>query len=89
LHVPHTSRAVTPPPPPPHTPRFVPDDSDFSGRQVRDAAAEVPPGYTPPDMFTTALQHTDPTLTWDADDRRRKKVRARVHMCWPFSDGDL
>lgn len=45
---------------------------------VRDAATEVPGGYTPPDLFTGALQHTDPSLTWDETDKRRKKVRTRL-----------
>jgi hypothetical protein len=50
---------------------------DLSQRQVRDAASEVPPGYAPPDLFTGALQHTDPKLSWDEGDKRRKKVRCR------------
>ena len=41
---------------------------------MRDAATTVPAGYSPPDLFTGALQHTDPTLTWDETDKRRKKV---------------
>jgi hypothetical protein len=49
---------------------------DLSGRAVRDAATSVPGGYSPPDLFTGALQHTDPTLTWDETDKRRKKVCA-------------
>lgn len=47
---------------------------DLSGRVVRDAASEVPQHYSPPDLFTGALQHTDPSLTWDETDKRRKKV---------------
>lgn len=46
----------------------------MSSRVVRDAASEVPPSYSPPDLFTGALQHTDPSLTWDETDKRRKKV---------------
>jgi hypothetical protein len=47
---------------------------DLSSRVVRDAATEVPEHYSPPDLFTGALQHTDPSLTWDETDKRRKKV---------------
>jgi hypothetical protein len=47
----------------------------LSQRQVRDAASDVPPGYAPPDLFTGALQHTDPKLSWDEGDKRRKQVR--------------
>jgi hypothetical protein len=47
---------------------------------VRAAAEDVPPGYAPPDFFSRALQHTDPSLTWDETDRGRKKARgARAH----------
>lgn len=66
--------ALPAPPTLPH--RFVPEDMDLSQRQVRDTASEVPPGYAPPDLFTGALQHTDPKLSWDEGDKRRKKVRA-------------
>jgi hypothetical protein len=48
--------------------------------QIRDTATDVPAGYTPPDFFSRALQHTDPTLTWDETDRGRKKVRAAARL---------
>jgi hypothetical protein len=54
---------------------------DLSQRQVRDAASDVPPGYAPPDLFTGALQHSDPKLSWDEGDKRRKKVG--THSCTP------
>jgi hypothetical protein len=66
---------LPPPPYPLAACRFVPEEMDLSQRQVRDAASDVPPGYTPPDLFTGALQHTDPKLSWDEGDKRRKKVR--------------
>lgn len=53
--------------------RFVPDEQSFEGRQVRDAARDVPAGYEPPQMFNQSLQHTEPKLTWDADDEERKR----------------
>ena len=46
----------------------------FSGRKVRDTAAEVPEDYEPPTFQTAALQHTDVKLTWDADDDGRKRA---------------
>lgn len=54
--------------------RFVPDDTSFEGRQVRDKATHVPSNYQAPGFVAGALQHTAPNLTWDADDQRRKKV---------------
>jgi hypothetical protein len=57
--------------------RFVPDDLDLSHRAVRDCAREVPSEYSPPDLFTGALQHTDPGLSWDEGDKRRKKVKSQ------------
>jgi hypothetical protein len=59
--------------------RFIPDDMDLSARVVRDAATEVPQHYSPPDLFTGALQHTEPSLTWDETDKRRKKVSLVLH----------
>ncbi|GIL58605.1 hypothetical protein Vafri_13624 [Volvox africanus] len=53
--------------------RFVPDDQSFEGRQIRDTATEVPPGYEPPAHFNISLQHTDPKLSWDAEDPERKR----------------
>lgn len=66
----------------------MPDDLDLSQRVVRDSAAEVPPGYTPPDLFTGALQHTDPKLSWDETDTRRKKVRGCAGVLGPKGDCD-
>ena len=42
--------------------------------QVRDAATSVPSQYEPPLAFNLSLQHTDPKLSWDADDEVRKRV---------------
>jgi hypothetical protein len=62
-------------PPPPRQPPPVPPRPPPT--QVRDTASDVPSTYTPPDFFSRALQHTDPTLTWDETDRGRKRVGAR------------
>ena len=55
----------------------------FAGRQVRDAATEVPADYEPPATFNISLQHTDPKLSWDAEDPERKRklqVRRRCGL---------
>ena len=57
--------------------RFVPDEVDFAGRQVRDSSSgqEVTnASYAPPDFVVNALQHTDVKCSWEAgdDDRHRK-----------------
>ncbi|GFH25258.1 NUC153 domain-containing protein [Haematococcus lacustris] len=41
---------------------------------IRDVATSVPADYAPPQSFNTSLQHTDPSLTWDAEDEGRKRV---------------
>ncbi len=46
----------------------------FEARQQRDRASEVPPEYRAPDFTTSALQHTNVKLSWDAGDDERKRV---------------
>ncbi len=41
--------------------------------QVRDTASDVPADYQPPATFNISLQHTDPKLSWDAEDPERKR----------------
>ncbi len=40
---------------------------------MRDEAEDVPAGYAPPLAFNISLQHTDPKLSWDAEDPERKR----------------
>lgn len=54
--------------------RYVPDDQDFSQRQVRETATAVPSGYKPPEVGIAAMLHTKPKLTWDAEDEGRKRM---------------
>ena len=51
--------------------RFVPDDTSFKDRQVRDTATTVPDDYEPPLYVTTALQQSNITCTWDEPDTAR------------------
>lgn len=44
---------------------------------MRDTATKVPAEYAPPAFKSSALQHSKPTLTWDADNADRKRVLAR------------
>jgi len=44
---------------------------------VRDAATAVPDDYAPPDFRGSQFQHTNPRLTWDADDDTRKKALSK------------
>lgn len=54
--------------------RFVPVEQDFSGREVKESAYELPSGYEAPVFETKSLQHSKPQLTWDADDEPRTKL---------------
>ena len=59
--------------------RFVADELSFEERQVRDSATGVPADYEPPPFFTASTAHSNPKLTWDADDDvRRRKLSKRV-----------
>lgn len=59
--------------------RFAPDELSFEDRQARDSATDVPADYEPPPFFTASTAHTNPKLTWDADDDvRRRKLSKRV-----------
>lgn len=124
--------------------RFVPEGESFAGRQVRDAATDVPADYEPPNFQTKvpqrycmegpepvaapiadslwvgraglhlgrrgrgtatgsqavpraslppppaqALQHTRPTLTWDADDGGRKKALSKRLTAEELKDDDF
>ncbi|KAF8059100.1 esf1 [Scenedesmus sp. PABB004] len=69
--------------------RFIPEDLDLTARPVRDTASEVPPGYAPPDLFSGALQHTEPKLSWDETDKRRKKVLSRKVGEEELAEGDF
>ncbi|KAF5837684.1 hypothetical protein DUNSADRAFT_4049 [Dunaliella salina] len=69
--------------------RFVPKETSFDGRQVRDVATGVPFGYAPPVGFSAALQHTKPQLTWDADDAGRKKLLNRKMSETDLKDEDF
>ena len=52
----------------------------FEARQQRDWTSEVPPDYKAPDFTTSALQHTNVKLSWDAgDDERRRVLQKRLN----------
>lgn len=59
--------------------RYVPDDTTFDNKDLRDEASEAPEGYKPLDFTTDALRHSKVRLTWDDDDPTRTKV-TRSHM---------
>ncbi len=74
--------------------RFVPDEQSFEGRQVRDAATEVPPDYQPPTFQTKArtisgtsevsflwifLYHR--TFAWDGA-RASQQPAGRLRVSW-------
>ena len=69
--------------------RYVPAAEDFSAREVREAAEEVPAGYQPPSVGAAAMQHTRPKLTWDADDDERKRALSRRPTKEQLRDDDF
>ncbi|KDD72917.1 hypothetical protein H632_c2737p0, partial [Helicosporidium sp. ATCC 50920] len=69
--------------------RFVPEEQSFEGRQVRDAAASVPPDYVPPFFEARALQLTNVGLSWDGEDKSRRKILTRKMTAEDIKEDDL
>jgi hypothetical protein len=57
--------------------RYVPNDQDFSKREVRDSATETPDDYEPPEFEVKALRNSNVKLSWDINDPARKKTFGR------------
>ncbi|TPX38335.1 hypothetical protein SmJEL517_g00324 [Synchytrium microbalum] len=64
--------------------RYIPDDMDFTDREIRDEALEVPRLHRPATFTTSALQNSKVKLTWDEDDPDRSRVTRKK-----FSKQDL
>ena len=57
--------------------RYVPNDQDFSKREVRDVATDTPEDYEPPEFEVKALRNATVKLSWDEADPARKKTFGR------------
>ena len=57
--------------------RYVPNDQDFSKREVRDVATDTPEDYEPPEFEVKALRNATVKLSWDDADPARKKTFGR------------
>ena len=57
--------------------RYIPDDTSFLDRPIRDSAESVPGDFEAPEFECNALQKTNVKLSWDDDDDRRLKVVRR------------
>jgi hypothetical protein len=53
--------------------RYIPDGMEFED-EPKDIATEAPTVYQPAEFTTTALQHSNVKLTWDAEDPERIKT---------------
>eukprot|EP00963_Diacronema_lutheri_P001973 scaffold128_cov328-Pavlova_lutheri.AAC.24 len=69
--------------------RYVPSEQDFSGREIKERACELPVGYEAPVFETKSLQHSKPQLTWDADDEPRKQLLKKKLSEDAIKDEDL
>ena len=56
--------------------RFIPDDVTFDD-EPRDTASHLPQNYQPAVFTTKALRHSNPELTWEAEDHERVQVTKR------------
>ena len=57
--------------------RYVPNEQDFSNREVRDVATDTPEDYEPPEFEVKALRNSTVKLSWDEADPARKKTFGR------------
>jgi hypothetical protein len=69
--------------------RFIPDEVEFEADKPRDTCKELPDGYRPEEFVTSALTHSKVTLTWDADDNKRKEVQKRAFSRKEMDENDL
>ena len=71
--------------------RFVPDDVDLSGREVRDSnSGEVTlENYAPPDFIINALQHTEVKCTWEAGEGERERKLTNMSRWRDLAESDL
>lgn len=69
--------------------RFIPDEQSFKGRPVKESVTEVPVDYKPIDGGASTLQHTDPKLSWDADDHSRKKLLSKKMTLEELKEDDF
>ena len=64
--------------------RFVPDEVEFEGRDIRDSttSTSIAPTYKPPEFVVQALQHTNVECTWDEGDRERGRKLGQSFGKW-------
>lgn len=69
--------------------RFVPNEEDFSNRQVRDRCNNLPSQYSPPDFIVNALQHTKVQCSWDEGEKEREKKLTNISQWRQLQDSDF
>ncbi len=52
--------------------RFVPDETTFDGKTVRDGATSIPSNYSPPEFVLKAVQQSSVQCSWDESPAERQ-----------------
>lgn len=73
---------------------LVPEDLDFSQREVRDshsasASGAVNPSYKPPDFVVNALQHTKVQCSWDEGEKQRERQLSNFSSWRNLNESEL
>jgi hypothetical protein len=69
--------------------RFVPDDVDFSERDIRDECSTVPALYKAPDFIVNALQHSNVQCSWDEGEKEREKKLSNISQWRELNESEF
>lgn len=69
--------------------RFIPEDTSFHGRDIRDQCTTVGSDYQPPDFIVNALQHTTVQCSWDEGEKDREKKLTTISQWRTLQESEL
>eukprot|EP00596_Hydrurales_sp_CCMP1899_P000318 CAMPEP_0119044192 /NCGR_PEP_ID=MMETSP1177-20130426/29368_1 /TAXON_ID=2985 /ORGANISM="Ochromonas sp, Strain CCMP1899" /LENGTH=927 /DNA_ID=CAMNT_0007013849 /DNA_START=125 /DNA_END=2905 /DNA_ORIENTATION=+ len=69
--------------------RFIPEDTSFDGRDIRDHCSSVGSDYQPPDFVVNALQHTTVQCSWDEGEKDREKKLTTISQWRSLQESEL
>jgi hypothetical protein len=69
--------------------RFIPEDTSFDGRDIRDQCTVVGSDYQPPDFVVNALQHTTVQCSWDEGEKDREKKLTTISQWRTLQESEL
>ncbi len=70
--------------------RFVPDETKFDGKTVRDGATSIPSNYSPPEFVLKAVQQSSVQCSWDESPAERQVlVKGSNRQGWEETNEEL